>query len=99
MSGALCSLHLHYRTRTCTSTVYRLVVLYMYRTCIVGEHFVTRKVTRAAVKISLGLQHVLELGNLDSKRDWGHALVRVPLEGRGGILGPFFFCSYVLAVL
>jgi len=38
-----------------------------------GETFVTRKITRAVAKISLGLQEVLELGNLDSKRDWGHA--------------------------
>ena len=38
-----------------------------------GETFVTRKITRAVSKISLGLQKVLELGNLDSKRDWGHA--------------------------
>jgi GDPmannose 4,6-dehydratase len=38
-----------------------------------GETFVTRKITRAAAKISLGLQEVLELGNLESKRDWGHA--------------------------
>jgi len=38
-----------------------------------GETFVTRKITRAVAKISLGLQDTLELGNLDSKRDWGHA--------------------------
>jgi len=38
-----------------------------------GETFVTRKITRAVAKISLGLQDVLELGNMDSKRDWGHA--------------------------
>ena len=38
-----------------------------------GETFVTRKITRSVAKISLGqLQHV-ELGNLDSQRDWGHA--------------------------
>ena len=38
-----------------------------------GETFVTRKITRAVAKIVLGQQKVLELGNLDSKRDWGHA--------------------------
>jgi len=38
-----------------------------------GETFVTRKITRAVAKIHLGLQEHVELGNLDSKRDWGHA--------------------------
>lgn len=38
-----------------------------------GETFVTRKITRAVAKIHLGLQDELQLGNLDSKRDWGHA--------------------------
>ena len=38
-----------------------------------GENFVTRKITLAAAKISKGLQDHLELGNLDSKRDWGYA--------------------------
>ena len=38
-----------------------------------GETFVTRKVTRALARIKLGLQQKLYLGNLDSKRDWGHA--------------------------
>lgn len=38
-----------------------------------GETFVTRKITRGVAKIHLGQQDVLELGNLDSKRDWGHA--------------------------
>ena len=38
-----------------------------------GETFVTRKITRAAVRILLGMQRVLYLGNLDSRRDWGHA--------------------------
>jgi GDPmannose 4,6-dehydratase len=38
-----------------------------------GETFVTRKVTRAATRIKLGLQEKLYLGNLDAKRDWGHA--------------------------
>lgn len=38
-----------------------------------GETFVTRKITRAATRIKLGLQDVLYLGNLDAYRDWGHA--------------------------
>ncbi|KAG7302284.1 hypothetical protein JYU34_013779 [Plutella xylostella] len=38
-----------------------------------GENFVTRKITRGVAKITLGLMECLELGNLDSKRDWGHA--------------------------
>lgn len=38
-----------------------------------GETFVTRKITQAAAKIKLGKQEILELGNLDAKRDWGHA--------------------------
>lgn len=38
-----------------------------------GENFVTRKITRSVAKISLGLLDYFELGNLDSKRDWGHA--------------------------
>jgi GDPmannose 4,6-dehydratase len=38
-----------------------------------GENFVTRKITRGVAKIHLKQQEVIELGNLDSKRDWGHA--------------------------
>ena len=38
-----------------------------------GETFVTRKITRAVAKIHLGLQDYVELGNIDSQRDWGHA--------------------------
>ncbi|MCL4557749.1 MAG: GDP-mannose 4,6-dehydratase [Deltaproteobacteria bacterium] len=38
-----------------------------------GETFVTRKITKAAARIKLGLQNKLYLGNLDAKRDWGHA--------------------------
>jgi GDPmannose 4,6-dehydratase len=38
-----------------------------------GETFVTRKITRAATRIALGLQEKMYLGNLDAKRDWGHA--------------------------
>lgn len=39
-----------------------------------GETFVTRKITRAAAKIALGLQDTLYIGNMDAKRDWGHAI-------------------------
>jgi GDPmannose 4,6-dehydratase len=38
-----------------------------------GETFVTRKITRAVARISMGLQETLYLGNLDAQRDWGHA--------------------------
>lgn len=38
-----------------------------------GKEFVTRKITEAAAKIKLGMQDCVELGNLDSKRDWGHS--------------------------
>lgn len=38
-----------------------------------GIEFVTRKITRSAVEISMGLKECVELGNLDSKRDWGHS--------------------------
>ena len=38
-----------------------------------GREFVTRKITDAAARIKYGIQDVLELGNLDAKRDWGHA--------------------------
>jgi GDPmannose 4,6-dehydratase len=48
-------------------------ILFNHESPIRGETFVTRKITRAAAKIALGLQDVLYLGNLDAKRDWGHA--------------------------
>ncbi|WP_281224921.1 GDP-mannose 4,6-dehydratase [Flavobacterium aquiphilum] len=48
-------------------------ILFNHESPIRGETFVTRKITRAASKIALGLQHKLYLGNLDAKRDWGHA--------------------------
>jgi len=48
-------------------------ILFNHESPLRGETFVTRKVTRAAARISLGLQDRLFLGNLDSKRDWGHA--------------------------
>ena len=48
-------------------------ILFNHESPIRGETFVTRKVTRALARIALGLQDCLYLGNLDSKRDWGHA--------------------------
>lgn len=48
-------------------------ILFNHESPIRGETFVTRKITRAAAKISLGQQEKLFLGNLDAKRDWGHA--------------------------
>ena len=45
-----------------------------------GATFVTRKITRAVAKISLGQQETVELGNLSALRDWGHA--RDYVEGR-----------------
>ena len=48
-------------------------ILFNHESPIRGETFVTRKVTRAVARIKLGLQDVLYLGNLDAKRDWGHA--------------------------
>ena len=48
-------------------------ILFNHESPIRGETFVTRKITRAAARISLGLQKKLYLGNLDAKRDWGHA--------------------------
>ena len=48
-------------------------ILFNHESPIRGETFVTRKITRAVSKIGLGLQDKLYLGNLDSKRDWGHA--------------------------
>ena len=48
-------------------------ILFNHESPIRGETFVTRKITRAVSKISLGLQDKLYLGNLDAMRDWGHA--------------------------
>jgi GDPmannose 4,6-dehydratase len=48
-------------------------ILYNHESPRRGEEFVTRKITRAAARIKLGLQHELGLGNLDGRRDWGHA--------------------------
>ncbi len=48
-------------------------ILFNHESPLRGETFVSRKITRAAAKIVLGLQDILYLGNLDAKRDWGHA--------------------------
>src|SRR5665811_672575 len=48
-------------------------ILFNHESPIRGETFVTRKITRAVARIALGLQGDLWLGNLDSRRDWGHA--------------------------
>ena len=48
-------------------------ILFNHESPIRGETFVTRKITRAASKIALGLQDKMFLGNLNSQRDWGHA--------------------------
>lgn len=48
-------------------------ILFNHESPLRGETFVTRKITRALARIKLGLQERLFLGNLDSKRDWGHA--------------------------
>ena len=48
-------------------------ILFNHESELRGETFVTRKITRAAARIALGLQDKTWLGNLDAKRDWGHA--------------------------
>ncbi len=48
-------------------------ILFNHESPLRGETFVTRKITRAVSRIALGLQDNLYLGNLDAKRDWGHA--------------------------
>ncbi len=48
-------------------------ILFNHESPMRGETFVTRKITRGVAKIALGLQDKLYLGNLDAKRDWGHA--------------------------
>jgi GDPmannose 4,6-dehydratase len=48
-------------------------ILFNHESPIRGETFVTRKITRAVAKIALGMQDKMYLGNLSSKRDWGHA--------------------------
>ena len=55
-------------------------ILFNHESPIRGETFVTRKITRALARIFLGLQNCLYLGNLDAKRDWGHARDYVQMQ-------------------
>lgn len=55
-------------------------ILFNHESPIRGETFVTRKITRALARIKLGLQKCLFLGNLDAKRDWGHAKDYVEMQ-------------------
>ncbi len=55
-------------------------ILFNHESPIRGETFVTRKITRALARIHLGLEHCLYLGNLDAKRDWGHARDYVEMQ-------------------
>ncbi len=48
-------------------------ILFNHESPLRGETFVTRKITRAACRIALGLQQTMFMGNIDAKRDWGHA--------------------------
>jgi GDPmannose 4,6-dehydratase len=48
-------------------------ILFNHESPLRGETFVTRKITRAVVKIALGRQHIVYIGNLSAQRDWGHA--------------------------
>jgi GDPmannose 4,6-dehydratase len=55
-------------------------ILFNHESPLRGETFVTRKITRALARIKLGLQSCLYLGNLDAKRDWGHAKDYVEMQ-------------------
>ena len=55
-------------------------ILFNHESPVRGETFVTRKVTRALARIKLGLQDRLYLGNMDAKRDWGHAKDYVEMQ-------------------
>ena len=55
-------------------------ILFNHESPVRGETFVTRKITRALARIKLGLQDCLYLGNLDAKRDWGHARDYVEMQ-------------------
>lgn len=70
-------------------------ILFNHESPMRGETFVTRKITRAAAAISLGLQDKLYLGNLSAERDWGHA--RDYVEGMWRILQQETPDDYVLA--
>ena len=55
-------------------------ILFNHESPVRGETFVTRKITRALARIKLGLQDKLYLGNMDAKRDWGHAQDYVEMQ-------------------
>lgn len=55
-------------------------ILFNHESPVRGETFVTRKITRALARIKLGIQECLYLGNLDAKRDWGHAKDYVEMQ-------------------
>lgn len=55
-------------------------ILFNHESPVRGETFVTRKITRALARIKLGLQECLFLGNMDAKRDWGHAKDYVEMQ-------------------
>ena len=55
-------------------------ILFNHESPVRGETFVTRKITRALARISLGLQEILYLGNMDALRDWGHAKDYVEMQ-------------------
>ncbi|MDD3620722.1 MAG: GDP-mannose 4,6-dehydratase [Desulfobulbaceae bacterium] len=57
-------------------------ILFNHESPLRGETFVTRKITRALARIKLGLQECLYLGNLNSRRDWGHARDYVEMQWR-----------------
>lgn len=70
-------------------------ILFNHESPLRGETFVTRKITRAAARIKLGMQDTLYLGNIDAKRDWGHAKDYV--EGMWRMLQVDKADDYVLA--
>lgn len=70
-------------------------ILFNHESPLRGETFVTRKITRAAAAISLGRQDKLYLGNLDAKRDWGHA--RDYVRGMWAMVQQEVADDYVLA--
>jgi GDPmannose 4,6-dehydratase len=70
-------------------------ILFNHESPLRGETFVTRKITRAAAAIKLGLQEKLYLGNLDARRDWGHA--REYVRGMWMMLQQDWAEDYVLA--
>ena len=55
-------------------------ILFNHESPLRGETFVTRKITRALARIALGLQECVHLGNMDAKRDWGHAKDYVEMQ-------------------